>query len=124
MSVVTGLRLAQGPDRPSELVRKLRQCLAAVLGDDHEVLEPDAAVALPIAPGLERDHVAGLQRVAAAAEAGPLVDVEPDAVAEPVEEAVAQHGARLLAELGRQAGLVVGLAGRLVDRAAVGAGAD
>src|SRR5215204_1727208 len=111
MSVVTRLRLAQAPDRPSELVRKIRQCLAAVVGDEHEVLEPDAAVALAVAAGLERDHVARLQRVAPAAEAGPLVDVEPDAVAEAVEEAVAQHGAGLLAELGRQSGLVVWLAG-------------
>ena len=37
MSVVTRLRLAQAPDRPSELVRKIRQCLAAGVGlDIHE----------------------------------------------------------------------------------------
>src|SRR5215213_5933703 len=115
MSVVTRLRLAQASDRRSELVRKLRQRLAAVVGDEHEILQADAAVALPVAAGLERDHVPGLQRVGRAAEAGALVDVEPDAVAEAVEEAVAQRLAGRLAQAGRQARLVVGLAGRGVD---------
>src|SRR5215208_2262443 len=124
MSVVTRLRLAQAPDRLSELVRKIRQRLASLVGDDHEILQPDAAVALPVAAGLERDHVAGLQRVGRAAEPRALVDLETDAVAEPVEEAVAQHGAGLLGELRRQAGLDVGRTRGLVDRAAVGARAD
>src|SRR5215211_8312285 len=124
MSVVTRLRLAQAPDPPSHLVRKIRQRVAAVLGDDDEILEPDAAVALAVTARLERDHIAGLQRVGGAAEPGTLVDLEPDAVPEPVEEAVAEHGAGLLGELRRQAGLDVGLARGLVDRAAIGAGAD
>ena len=54
----------------SEVVREVRQDLAAVLGDDHQVLEPAAAVALAVAAGLERDHVAGQQRVGRAAQPG------------------------------------------------------
>src|SRR5215217_1930717 len=101
MSVVTRLRLAQPPDRLSQLVRKVRQGLAALLGDHDEILEPDAAVALPVAAGLQCDHVSRLQRVGGAAEPRALVDLETDAMAEPVEEAVAQHRARLLGELRR-----------------------
>ena len=89
MSVVTAPEASsRHPDRRSELVRKVRQGLAAVLGDDDEILEPDAAEALPVAAGLERDHVAGDERVARAAEVRALVDLEPDAVAERVEVAV------------------------------------
>src|SRR3954462_15449318 len=99
MRVVTSLRLAQASDPLSHLVRKVRQGLAAVLGDDDEVLEPDAAEALAVAAGRERDDVAGHQRVGGAAEVRALVDLEPDAVPEPVEVALVEDGARLLGEL-------------------------
>ena len=45
-----------------EVVRVLRQVLGAVVGDEHEVLEPHAAVALPVEARLDRDDVAGAQR--------------------------------------------------------------
>src|SRR5207245_7345777 len=42
-----------------EVVRVLRQVLGAVRGHEHEVLQPYAAVALPVAAGFDGDHVAG-----------------------------------------------------------------
>src|SRR5262249_60106580 len=45
-----------------EVVRILRQVLGAVLRDEDEVLEPDAAVALPVAPRLDGDDIAGAER--------------------------------------------------------------
>src|SRR6202021_371764 len=57
--------------------------LAAVVGDHHQVLEADAAdIALPQS-GLDREHVAGHERLAIRhPEAGILVDAQPDAVPE------------------------------------------
>ncbi len=62
--------------------------------------------------------------VAEPAQERALVDLEPDAVAEPVEVAVLERLPRLLGQLGRLAGLDVGLAGALEQRAAVGARAQ
>ena len=64
------------------------QHLAAAVGDEDEILEPDAAERRVIEAGLERDHVAGDELPARhAAQVRPLVHLEADAVAEPVEEA-------------------------------------
>ena len=62
----------------------------AVLGDDDEVLDPDAEAAGDVDAGLDRDDVAGAEHVVGAlAEARRLVDLEADAVAEAVAELVA-----------------------------------
>ena len=58
------------------------QHLGPVVGHEDEVLEPDAAVALPVAAWLDGDDVARDERAAREVERGVLVDVEPDAVAE------------------------------------------
>ena len=79
-----------------EIVWKSRQVLGAVLGDEHEILEPDAAEARPVAARLDRDHVAAPRaaRCRRKARARLLVHLEPDAVAERVEEAVLERLAR------------------------------
>ena len=60
-----------------------------VVGDDDQVLDPDPELARDVDAGLDRDHVAGLEHVLRAlAQPRRLVDLEPDAVAEPVAEVV------------------------------------
>ena len=62
----------------------------AVLGHDDEVLDPHADGARHVDPGLDGDDVAGGERVVALLrQARGLVDLEPDAVAEPVAEVLA-----------------------------------
>src|SRR5882762_4087295 len=108
-----------------QVVRVLRQVLRPVLRDEHEVLEADTSVALAVAPGLDRDHVAGLQRqLRSEAHAGLLVHLEPDAVTEPVEEAFGEGLALLLRALCRLAGRLEDLARAVEDRAAVRAVLD
>src|SRR4051794_3942912 len=85
------LKMRTGPTLRRQLVRKVRERLAAVFGHEHEVFEAHASVALAIAAGLQRDHVAHHQLVPRAAEPRLLVHVEADAVAEAMEEAVAQY---------------------------------
>ena len=46
----------------SQVVGVVGEVLDAVLGDEDEILEPDAAVAVPVEPGLDRDDVAGDHR--------------------------------------------------------------
>src|SRR5438128_748406 len=85
------------PGSRREVVRVLRQVLGALLGDEHEVFEAHAAVALAVAARLDGDHVARPERVLRReAHAGLLVHLEPDSVAEPVEEAVGKRLAFLL----------------------------
>src|SRR5438067_1876470 len=99
-----------------QLVREVRQRLAAAAGDEREVLEPHAAIALSVGARLERDDVAGDQLVVAgAAEARVLVHVQADAVAETVEEAVAKDRPRLLRALRRVPRGLVHVTGRLPD---------
>src|SRR3954447_2756659 len=77
---------ALGIDDP-QVLRQRRDDLAAVVGDDDEVLDPHADRAGHIDPRLDRDDVARLQRVLPLlGEPRPLVDLEPD----PVSEAVAE----------------------------------
>ena len=73
-----------------QLVRIVRERLAAVLGDQQQILEADAADALDaLHPRLDRDDVAGHQRLPAGQpQPRRLVDLEPDAVAQPEVEAV------------------------------------
>src|SRR5229473_1567426 len=62
-----------------QVVRVVREVLGAGLGDEHEVLEPAAAEAGPVEAGLDRDHVARDERIAArGAHARLLVHLEPD----------------------------------------------
>src|SRR5215510_1887318 len=89
-----------------EVVRVVRENLAAVVGDEHQVLEPAAAVAVAVEAGLDRDHVARNELPGGAAERRLLVHLEPDAVAERVVEAVLEHLAGLLREKGREAALL------------------
>ena len=72
------------------------QHLGPVVGHEDEVLEPNAAVALPVAARLDGDDVTGDERAAREVERRVLVHVEADTVAEPVEEPVEQHLTRLL----------------------------
>src|SRR5688500_18187312 len=76
------------PLRGLELVREVGQHLGAVVGDEDEALEPDAAVALPVEAGLDREHVARHERLAVPADVRFLVHLEADAVAGRVVEAV------------------------------------
>src|SRR6058998_3964027 len=74
-----------------ELLREGRQHLRTVLSDDDEILDPDAAETLQVNARLDRDDVAGDELVRGfRAEARGLVDVETDAVAEPVAEGLAE----------------------------------
>src|SRR5882724_12203290 len=76
--------------RSAQLVGEVGEDLGPVLRDEDEVLQAHAAVALAVRPGLDGEDVTGDQHVGAAAEAGRLVDLEADAVAEAVEEALVQ----------------------------------
>src|SRR5436190_23975636 len=63
------------------------QVFQPVLRHYDVVLDPDPETALEVDPRLDRDHVAGLERVAGlCGQARRLVDVEPQTVAEPVAE--------------------------------------
>src|SRR4051794_28777890 len=75
--------------------------LEPVLGDDRDVLQPNTAHARSIEARLDRDHVAYDEIVAASRHGRRLVHLEPDAVAETVEEAAREHLARLLRQLCR-----------------------
>ena len=87
-----------------EIVGPLGEQLVAVVGDDHQVLDAHPAVLGVDRARLDGDDVAGDERRAAgAAERGRLVDLEPDAVAEPEEEPVLERLAGLLRALGRDA---------------------
>src|SRR5262249_58765030 len=79
-------RAGRTPRLGSELVRVVRQQLGPVLRDEHEILEPAAAVAAAVEPGLDRDHVALDQLARIAAEPGLRVHLHPD----PPTEAVLQ----------------------------------
>src|SRR5262245_41463235 len=94
-----------------EVVRVVRQDLAAAFGDEHEVLEAAAAVAVPVEPRLDRNHVARAELAGRAAEGRLLVNLEAHAVAERVVEAVLEHLARLLRAQGRVAVLLEDVAG-------------
>src|SRR5919109_1105067 len=111
---VTPHRLVERPARTTagnrgcrlEVVREVGEQLGAVLADDDQVLEADAAELLAVAAGLERDHVARHQRVGRAAEVGALVDLEPDAVPERVVVALVELHPGRLAALRRVAGVL------------------
>src|SRR4051794_10144983 len=107
-----------------QLVREVRQRLAAVLGDEHQVLQPHTAVALAVGARLERDDVAHDQLVTRAAEPRLLVHVEADAVAQTVEEPIAEDLPVRLRPLCRNAGLLVDLARDVVDLATMRARTD
>ena len=84
----------------------------ALVGDDDQVLDPDAELARQVDARLDRHHFPRRQGVLGALrEARPLVDLEPDPVAEAVAEAVAVAGG------------LDQLAGGGVDRLALDAGA-
>src|SRR6266516_5638048 len=78
-----------------EVVRVFRKRLGAVLGHQHEILEPDAAEAVAVEARLDSDHIAGDELAGPAAERRLLVHLEPDPVTERVVEAVLQHLSRL-----------------------------
>ena len=83
------------------------QDVAPVRGHDDEILDPHPAAARHVHARLDGHHVAGLEHVVARArQPRRLVDLEPDAVAEPVAEVVpvplggdqvARHGVDLAA---------------------------
>ena len=76
-----------------ELFRQAAEVAVAVVGDDDQVLDPDAELARQVDAGLDRHHFAGREHVLGARrDARPLVDLEADAVAEPVAEALAVAG--------------------------------
>src|SRR4051812_34066144 len=61
---------ARPQDSGLQVIRDVRQDLAAVLRDEQEVLEADAAVALAVRAGLDCDDVAGHERLVAGAAEG------------------------------------------------------
>src|SRR5436305_11091559 len=76
-----------------QILAERRQHLGLTVSDDHQVLDPDPAEALEVDARLDGDDVAGRERVARLArEPRRLVHLEPDAVAEPVAELVAEAG--------------------------------
>src|SRR5688500_530023 len=81
----------RGPSRDFELVRKIRQHFVAALRHEDEVLEANAAVAVAIEPGLDRDDVTRDEVVADSTEVRRLVHGEPDSVPGAVVEAVDEH---------------------------------
>src|SRR5436190_6484134 len=90
-SAIGAGRLADG----DELFREAEQDLGAVVGDDDQVLDPDAAPPLEVDARLDRDHVALRERVGRRLrQPRRLVDVDADAVPEPVAEVVAEAGFR------------------------------
>src|SRR5262245_55261934 len=93
-----------------EVVRVVRERLRAALGHEHEVLEPAAAPAAAVEPGLERDDVSGQQFVACARQARLLVNVEADAGAERVEVPALDDFPGLLVQHRLVTGAVEGLA--------------
>ena len=107
-----------------QVVREVREALAAVGCDSDQVFQPAAAEALPVQARLDRDDVAFDERAAGAAETRLLVHLEPDAVSEAVEEALVRHLARLLRELSLVAGLLEGAARDCVELLARHACAD
>ena len=84
---------ASGDDQ--HLLGEGRDDLAAVLGDDDEILDPAATDARQVETGLDRDDVADGKCVR---RLGPkircLVNVEPDAMSEPVAVRVSEAGRR------------------------------
>src|ERR671918_2211505 len=83
-----------------QVVRVVGEELAAVLGDEDEVLQAAAAEAFAVEARFDGEHVAGHDLVAVPAQAGQLVHLEADAVAEAVEEALLEHLPWGLRELG------------------------
>src|SRR3954463_427403 len=76
-----------------QILAERRQHLGLAVGDDHQVLDPDPAEALEVDARLDGDDVARRERVARfARKARRLVHLEPDAVAEPMAELVAEAG--------------------------------
>ena len=74
-------------------LRRRGEDLAALLGDHDEVLDPRSAAARDVDPGLHGHDLAGLEaRLDALREAGVLVDLQADAVAEAVAEVLAVSG--------------------------------
>src|SRR5436305_184846 len=101
-----------------QIVRILGQQLGPVLGHEHEILEPAAAVAVAIQAGLDRDHVALDELPGVAAQPGLLVHFQADAVAQAVEEPVLEDLAVALGQARRVGRLVEELAREHVDVAA------
>src|SRR5436190_3633889 len=78
-----------------EVLRGAREHGMAVLGDHHEILDPHAAATRQIHAGLHRHDVPdGQLRLRRCAQPRRLVDLHPDAVAEPVAEVLAVPGRR------------------------------
>ena len=102
VTLLVAMRLRPAPkpavaDAPSaddpQILRERAEIAVAVLGDDDEVLDAHAEPLRHVDAGLDRHHVAREQLVLGArAEARPLVDLDPDAVADAVAELVAVAG--------------------------------
>src|SRR5439155_24115441 len=81
----------------SEVVRELGEVLVALVGDENEILEAYAAEALAVEAGLDGDDVARNELLAShQPEDRLLVDLEPDAVTERMEEPLVQRDPLLL----------------------------
>src|SRR6266700_769141 len=90
VSATTGASLFDG----YQVLGEAREDLGTVFRDDDEVLDPDAAFTRKVDPGLDRDDVAGRERVGRfAAQSRRLVHLDADAVAEAVAELLAEAGA-------------------------------
>src|ERR671937_353943 len=105
-----------------QVVRVVRDHLVTLVRDDDDVLEADAAVARAVQAWLDRDHVTGNEVVPVSPHVRELVHLEADAVAEAVEEAVLEHLAGRLAQLGLVTSLLEVLAHLLKELAPVDAG--
>src|SRR5438067_13080390 len=108
-----------------EVVRVVREVLGAVLGHEHEILEPATSEARPVEARLGGDHVAGDERVPArGAHARLLVHLETDPVPETVDEALLEHLARLFVQPGLVTTRLEELARAHEDGAPLDAGLD
>src|SRR5438105_2567228 len=74
----------------AQLLRQPAQDVVALVGHDHQVLDPYPEATREVDARLDRDHVAGEQRpVRALGQAGALVDLDADPVPEAVAEMLA-----------------------------------
>ena len=88
--------------RHFDVLRHGAEVFDAGLGDEHKVLDADAADVVVVQAGFDGDHVAGLEQLEIArGEAGLFVDLEPDAVSEAVEVAA---GESLVVDAGLESG--------------------
>src|SRR3954467_13260477 len=99
-TAIRRVRITRGPrlqerrrSDDDQVLRGRRQDVGTIAADDHQVLDPYAEAAGQVHAGLHRDRVSRRQRaLPARGQPRLLVDLQADAVAEPVSELLAVTG--------------------------------